>query len=398
MLPLVGDIDVMSHRSTELAIPQGHPPPTQLPDEFHNNVKVHEIVDSYLPGYVYLKLRYLLSECIEEEKYNYFKCDNWLYLSNRFQKEDAESRLFGGTGYDIERLTVEAPSVSRHLTPLLPVDYVRCVRCLSWPPQAADWSTRQRNYGWPDSATVGHVVSNGCDVVGVAHRQCRQHEWMGKNQWRLSFSRAEIVLINSWMPVQQIVYHMLRFFMKTNRLIHGYYSRRVIVSKYHIKTLVLWTSEQKPRSWWAENLNFVRICVELLHTLAVCLTDTCCPHYFVSNCNLLDNSLSVGMVASELMSIDEAYLSTRFVHTYIGECAKLCPHYIAQLSNDIDIELKNVVSAIANFRRNTSVHALLYAEEFTKMYISLVVSRYMLNVRSCIVWMNQLSARNVRLS
>jgi len=104
------------------------------------------------------------------------------------------------------------------------------------------------------------------------------------------------------------------------------------------------------------------------------------------------------MVASELMSIDEAYLSTRFVHTYIGECAKLCPHYIAQLSNDIDIELKNVVSAIANFRRNTSVHALLYAEEFTKMYIPLVVSRYMLNVRSCIVWMNQLSARNVRLA
>ena len=31
MLPHVGDIDVMFHWSTELAIPQGHPPPTQLP-------------------------------------------------------------------------------------------------------------------------------------------------------------------------------------------------------------------------------------------------------------------------------------------------------------------------------------------------------------------------------
>ena len=41
---------------------------------------------------------------------------------------------------------------------------------------------------------------------------------MSKHQFRLSFSRAEIVLLNSWMPVRQIVYHMLRFFVKTERL------------------------------------------------------------------------------------------------------------------------------------------------------------------------------------
>jgi len=35
-----GDIDVMFHRNTTLAIPRGHSPPTQLPDEFHNYVRV----------------------------------------------------------------------------------------------------------------------------------------------------------------------------------------------------------------------------------------------------------------------------------------------------------------------------------------------------------------------
>ena len=54
MLPHVGDVDVMYHRSTKLAIPRGRPPPTQLPAEFHNYVQVFEIVDSHLPGYVYL--------------------------------------------------------------------------------------------------------------------------------------------------------------------------------------------------------------------------------------------------------------------------------------------------------------------------------------------------------
>jgi len=59
ILPHLGDVDVMYHLTTELAIPGGHPPPTQLPAEFHNNVKVWEIIDSHLPGYVYLRVTLL---------------------------------------------------------------------------------------------------------------------------------------------------------------------------------------------------------------------------------------------------------------------------------------------------------------------------------------------------
>ena len=133
---------------------------------------------------------------------------------------------------------------------LFSYDDVFCVRCLSWPPQAIDWPTRHRNYGWPDSATVDCVVNNGCDVVGVAHRQCRKHNWMGKHQWRMSFSRAEIVLLNSWMPVQQIVYHTLRFFIETERLTDSVDNAGGgKLSNYHIKSLMLWACELKPKSW-----------------------------------------------------------------------------------------------------------------------------------------------------
>ena len=79
MLPCVGDIDVMHYRSTQLSIPRGHPPPTQLPAEFHNYVQVYEIIDSHLPGYVYLELRYLLTYCPEDEKYNYVEYDEKAY-------------------------------------------------------------------------------------------------------------------------------------------------------------------------------------------------------------------------------------------------------------------------------------------------------------------------------
>jgi len=67
MLPHVVDIDVMVHGNIELEIPWGHPLQAQLPAKFHNYVKVLEtvnripgIIDSHLPGYVHLKLRYLL--------------------------------------------------------------------------------------------------------------------------------------------------------------------------------------------------------------------------------------------------------------------------------------------------------------------------------------------------
>ena len=249
-----------------------------------------------------MELRYLLTLCIDDGKYNCIEYDERPSLSNNADLKDWK-KLFNDNSNTCQ----------------LSEDLVLCVRCLSWPPQATDWPTRHRNYGWPDSATLGRVVSNGCDVVQVAHRQCRQDEWMNRYQYRLSLSRAEILLINSWIPVQQIAYHMFRHFVKTERLKLtdcADNSDAGTISNYHIKTLMLWACELKSRSWWTENLDLVRICVELLQTLSVFLTDTRCPHYFISNCILLDNSINVGSVASKLMPIDKEYLSTWFVNNY----------------------------------------------------------------------------------
>jgi len=221
MLPLVGDVDVMFHISTQLAITRGHPPPTQLPAEFSKPVKVYEIVDSHLPGYVYLELRYLLTECTDDDNYKYFETERGLYLEN--------ATVF----YDRQDIHGPAVLTDHSHSSLLSIDNVFCMRCLSWPSQAANRPTRHRYHDWPDSAIVNRVINNGCDVVGAVHRQCRQDEWMSRNQWRLSFSRAEIVLLNSRMPVQQIAYHMLRIFVKSKPLAINDASDEAL-SNYHI--------------------------------------------------------------------------------------------------------------------------------------------------------------------
>jgi len=218
MLSCVGDVDVMQHRRDELAIPDGCRPPTELPAEFDSRVEVDEIIDSEYPGYVYLMRSYLLTEDNDSGKYSAVRYEDRDYVY-------CSPTSLNGT--EIERHGPALTAIADENT--LSVDGVYCARCLSWPPQAAHWPTRHRKHGWPDSATVDRVVSNGCDVVQVAHPYCRQDEHMNEFQrrlsflraelqWRLSFSRAELVLLNSWMPVQQIIYHMLRFLVKTERL------------------------------------------------------------------------------------------------------------------------------------------------------------------------------------
>ena len=122
---------------------------------------------------------------------------------------------------------------------------------------------------------------------------------MSKYQWRLSFSRAEIVLLNSCMPVQQIVYHMLRFCVKSEQLADTADSTGTkIFSNYHIKTLTLWACELKPQNWWTEDVNIVRICVKLLHILAAWLKNKICQHYFINNCNLVYSTVQSEIIAS----------------------------------------------------------------------------------------------------
>ena len=196
------------------------------------------------------------------------------------------------------------------------------------------------------------------------------------------------------MPVQQIVYHLLRYFIKTERLTDcADNSGAGTLSNYHIKTLMLWACELKPRSWWTENLNLVRICVELLNTLSVWLSDIRCPHYFISNCNLLDNSFNVGSVASTFMSIDEKYLSVWFVNNYIAQCAQLCPVDILRLFDDAQtsVKLQNATSQIVRWRVYTSLYDLWCTVHLAEANILGTMSQSSLTARQCIYWMKELA-------
>ena len=136
------------------------------------------------------------------------------------------------------------------------------------------------------------------------------------------------------MPLQQIIYHMLRIFVKLERLTENAQTGKL--SNYHFKTLMLWACELKPRSWWTD---VVRICVELLHILAVWLNDGRCANYFIINYNLLDyyddDSHYTQHIARKLMLITEPWLAGWFIDSYVRRCANNCDDFVSRFFDDV---------------------------------------------------------------
>ena len=390
MLSCIGDFDVMAAYHCAVAIPVEHIPPSDLPSHYGRLLCAFEFVDSHQPGFVYVRRSHTLTkgynglyvaERIEnsppllskshvnvnthESIWKWFKrCTNHEFQNNRLVQSLLTPPIV------VHGPAINLPIFNDIFTDLyktthlqfsqFSIDFVECMRCLLWPPQAADWPTRNRGHGVPDHTTINTIVNNGCDLVAAVHPRCREDEWMNEHQWRLSFSRAEVTLLNSWTPVQQIIYHMLRYVLKREVFSkfddNNQYSPKL--SNYHIKTLMLWECEQKPQSWWSAESSLIKLCSSLLHKLSDWVEDNHCQHYFISNCNLLGHFVEKGytMISNSLTILaDESFLLSWFVENYISRCAQYCSDNVSVLFRDIATtdKLERAVNAAVEWKLNT---------------------------------------------
>src|SRR6218665_954248 len=176
---------------------------------------------------------------------------------------------------------VSGPAIRCYTDSVIHMDSVKSLFCPQWPKEAEHWPIRSRKYGWPLIDTISEVVQNGCHVVYVQHRSCRDD----KLQWRLSFSLAEVILLQSWTKIQQIVYHLLRFVVNKELIQKDCPKEDEVLCTYHVKTLMLWTCEDMPPEWW-NSASIISICCEMLKRLSEWLTRRCCPNYFIPGANL----------------------------------------------------------------------------------------------------------------
>jgi hypothetical protein len=398
MLPCVRDTDVMSTSLTALAMPSRLQVQLHLPAMFEDAVHVYEIADAEFPGYVYLLLVGRLSkrldtktyelELVEVKKPEYLQHQHIAIkiasdqrthgpaivrqsdilnfkgvLCTRCLRQAAYHQHSAATGVASLRISDEETSGLSKSTAVYScdcqdIDIVLCVRCLEWPTQASNWTKRARKYNWPDASTIHLIHSNGCDLVEVAHHQCRGDEWKRTHQWRLSFSRAETVLLNTWTPIQQIVYHIIRFVLHES----GVTSMRddngcKILSRYHLKTLMMWTCELKCSSWW-QCTTVVQLSADIMQKLINWCESSEWEGYFVTASNILECKVSQSVIKQLTAFTEGEHLACWLVKNYIHKCAE---QYLKDTIDDTRLEdvkstrFQDMMSSLAKHKQSGSL-------------------------------------------
>ena len=298
----IGDIDLMFPMQDTIVVCDGSIVDSIDVDE---TIEVYHIETSDCPnGYVHLRSFCELQFNWDTEQFEYRVSNNTgSYLRLSFK--------------DADMLHGPARVEEYRLSPAWNADIVPAIRLLAWPPVTQSWISRERNHSWLSNAVVSEVQRNGCDLVPVSHRDYKHDSF----QFRYSFSRAEVTLIRSWTPIQQLVYHMLRYFSKQT-IIREWKDDDKVVCTYHIKTLILWACERKSPVWWESNCVIV-LCSKLLETLMKWIGEKMCPHYFIPKWNLFEykmkESRRLAICETLRIHIDIRTLSEWFRINYLSK-------------------------------------------------------------------------------
>ena len=349
ILKCIDDVDIMCFDNSRLAVWSRQEIPLHLPHIFKDAVELFEIVNvdnnAQLINYVFLRFIGLL---IKQQQHQDAYCFTPSEVRMDMYYSDRMKEMFvireGMEHHGPAAKTERAAMINNKY---FASDYVSAVTCLSWPKQANEWRRRPRKALWPDSSTIERIVRNGCDLVNVAHQQHRHDTRQRNYQWRFSFSRAETILLNSWTPTQQIVYHILRVVLKDGGISElRNYSEYQMLSRYHIKTIMMWICEVKPSTWW-NSLNIIRVSRWVMELLLRCCIAQHCPGYFVADSNLIECGVTQELISQLRLFTDLNYFTEWMINNYIRECIRVCPEDMQELFGDIATNRKLSVATDA---------------------------------------------------
>ena len=244
-------------------------------------------------------------------------------------------------------------------------DDVYCMPCINWPSEARQWFSRERKHGWPDEDTIRNVWNGGCHVVPVAHPDYK----FDRFQWRYSFSKAEVILLRTWTPNQQIVYHLLRYFVRHELMKKNLVTNKTSLCNYHLKTLMLHACERKSQEWWSMNC-VILLCSKLLGIFKRWFQERWLSNYFMPGVNLLDfemNEFECVRVIEVLEKFSNTkHLSRWFKRKYFIEAfagiSEMSQGWKRMISNNVEIFMKSTIDdlEIHSITSNSYAISVLY--------------------------------------
>ena len=275
-----------------------------------------QIVDASVPGYVYVKVVKPIKQIVNDFRHiamkgefhasleiekimefferevicnhdlykatnsrltgQFLRSDNFIMMHEKFNRERFAGWLMFQQCGPASKVYWNISGLPQRVK-ISPLDMVFALHCPHWPTQAAEWKRRRRRYNFPENKLINEITGYGVDLV--AKSSCS-----GNNdgdyhfEWRLSFSIAEVTLVDRWNDTQKSCYRI----MKT---LHTDYLSKLGITSYSIKNIMFHLVETKnPGIWRPENL--VTCLFLVLKSLRKLLKSKNCPHYFIEENNL----------------------------------------------------------------------------------------------------------------
>ena len=157
-------------------------------------------------------------------------------------------------------------------------DHVLCIHLRFWPSVALNWPDRKPRY-WPDKKTVRQIVSEGCHIVPKSPRG------ENNNEWRTSFSTAELTLSSTLTKFQRRCYLVAKtiYYVVIKKIDPD------VFASYFLKTLMFKLLEKQHSSFWEKSsLTDVDVTTILFKDLSSCFESKTLTSFFVDDLNLLE--------------------------------------------------------------------------------------------------------------
>lgn len=158
------------------------------------------------------------------------------------------------------------------------LDLAPTLRCSTWLSFVRPWISRCRS-NWPSNALIRTIIRYGVLFVPIGSKGSIYEDL----EWRISFSVAEKLLINSFAHTQLLCYAVLKCILKDQ--IQQKHAE--LICSYFIKTILLWLAEEKKPSFWSPQ-NMICCIKTCLRRLMYCVEHNLCFHYFIPEVNFFE--------------------------------------------------------------------------------------------------------------
>ena len=158
------------------------------------------------------------------------------------------------------------------------IDLAFCLTSDFLPPVAFTWI--DRCHSWPPRCVADDITRNGCHFVAIGNK-AGNHNY---NEWRISFSEAEMKLVSAMNHTQFLTYGLLKVFLK-EIINNGLNEEEKLLCSYHVKTTIFWAIQQNTSHEWSPHnlLPGFWICFKLLLKWVY---EGVCPNFFIPENNM----------------------------------------------------------------------------------------------------------------